>query len=202
MSENETQTPATDKPAQNSQTQEVTLDLGNGNMLTKEQAIAMKTAKEGLETELKQTKETLGSAQSELEKMRSDHKTAVQGRIEAEAARDTAQATSKELNLKTQGWVSPEEHGKIKEERDLMILKNLSDRIEILATTYSVSKEQFNGKTVAQIDAMEEAFKLSGKAKPAAPKVDNPGGQGVQGTVWDTEHQKNVEQVERMFGKN
>lgn len=178
---------------------EVTLDLGDGNIMNLEQAKAMKAAKEGLETTLKDTQGTLGTVQADLEKMRSDYTTANQARIISDAARETAEARFKEANLKTEGWVSPEQYGQVKNDLDLMTLKSLSDRIDTLSATYNIDKSKFNGKTVGEIDAMEEAFKIqTGGRTPAPPKVGD-GNAAAQGGRSMSEHAKAKETIESIW---
>lgn len=193
MPENETVVPPV---VTETTTKEVTLDLGEGNTLNLEQAKAMKAAKEGLETTLKDTQGTVGTLQTDLEKMRTDYTTAVQARIQSDAAKETAEAQSKQANLKTEGWVSQEQYGQVKNDLDLMTLKTLSDRIDMMSTAYNVGKEKFIGKTVGEIDAMEEVYKSQTGGKPAPPKVDSP---GVQGGKSMSEHAKALNTIEEIW---
>lgn len=172
---------------------ETTLDLGGGNLLNKAQALEMKTAKEGLQTALGTANQTLADLQGKTDKLTTDYSSAAQARATAEAGKATADARVKELELRTDGFVSKETHATLQEKHDLMVLKSVVDRTESLAKAYGKEVSMFAGKSVEQIDAMEELLKAGGTIQKA-PTL--PGGGGApQSGASQTAHQGNVDAI-------
>lgn len=173
---------------------EPTLDLGGGNLLNKEQALAMKTAKDGLQTALGTANQTLADLQGKADKLTTDYSSAAQARAAADAARTTAEARVKELELRTEGFVSKETYASLQEKHDLLVLKNAADRTASLAATYGLDASAFVGKTIEQLNTMEETLKLSGGGKQKPPQLPAGGGAPQSGAA-QTAHQGNIDAI-------
>lgn len=172
---------------------EVTLDLGEGNTLNKVQAVEMKTAKEGLQTSLGTAKQTIVDQQTKIDRLTTDYGSGVQAKAQAELARDASDARVKELEGRTEGFVSKEAHATLQEKHDLLVLKNAADRTESLAKTYGLDASAFVGKTIEQLNTMEETLKLSGVTKKA-PQLPAGGGVPQSGAAQES-HQRNLDTI-------
>lgn len=173
---------------------EVTLDLGDGNLLNKAQALEMKTAKEGLQTSLGTAKQTIVDQQTKIDRLTTDYGSGVQAKAQAELARDASDARVKELEGRTEGYVSKETYATLQEKHDLLVLKNAADRTASLATTYGLDASAFVGKTIEQLNTMEETLKLSGGGKQKPPQLPAGGG-APQSGVAQTAHQGNIDAI-------
>jgi len=172
---------------------EVTIDIGGGNTFNKQQIIDLKTAKDGIESTHKTYKQDADGKLGELDKARTDYVEANRARIEATAARDAADAKVKELNLRLEGYVSPDTYGKMKESNDLLVLKGVSDKIDVASTKYGVAKDKFTGKSELEINAYIEGLE---NAAPAPRVPGTPGSMPTpQGGQQTTLHEENLKVI-------
>lgn len=178
---------------------ETVIDIGGGNTFNRQQIIDLKGAKEGIEAEYKTHKQTTTDKIAELEKSANGYVEANRLRIEADAAKETAEARAKELELRLSGYVAPEVYKEIKETNDLLILKGVADKVDGAVTKYGVDKSDFDGKTAEQVDAFIEGLS---KTKPAPKAPNMPSGSAHGQSPAQSAHQKNLEAVEKVWGKS
>jgi len=180
----------------------VELDLGNGNKLTREQALALKNKADGLEQgvlDFWNVAEVLKKKASDMETLAAQNE---QSKKQVELSKVTLEAKIKELENQIGTYVSPEEYRKIKEERDLFVLKDTDTRIKALVAK-GIPAESLTGKTVEQIAAIEEASTLI--QTKVNPKVDitgsGPGGTPHIENSWDAGIEKAKEVLKRARGQ-
>ena len=178
-----------------------TLDLGDGNLLNKDQAIEMRTAKVGLEQE-KQT--LLGQVDSLTQagtKKDADLATANQGRIAAEAATQTANARATEAEGKAANYVAPGDYEKLKTQVGTQEWTSLVERVTRMTTQYNIPQEKLFGKDAAALDSIEEGLKLGGGNAKGAPVLGAKGGslgEANTQTPFNSAIEKNMETLRRI----
>ena len=195
-----TETPPTPAPVVPVVPAETTLDLGEGNLMNRTQALEMRTAKVGLETE-KQT--LLGKVQT-LETAGATHvaelATANQGRIAAEAKVTTAEARATEAEGKAANYVAPGDYQELQKKVGTQEWNTLVERTARMATQYSIAPEKFHGKDAAGLDAIEEGLKLGGGNAKGAPVLKSGGGNEAATPVnqFNSRIEQNKEQLRRI----
>lgn len=194
------------KPVEPQNTVVETIDIGNGNMVNKEQITAMKTKADGLEQGVVQL---FGVAQDWKDKhtaSTTDTGTANAARLQAELARDSALARTVELEGQLKNYIAPETYKELKDQHDLTILENVGGRMKALAAIMKVPVENLNGKTLEQITALEEAATLMVPKQNVDPKLDGGAGGGGPVTtgksMWDNSHQANKDQIQKLKDKS
>ena len=166
-----------------------TLDLGEGNLMTKDQAIEMRTAKVGLEGEKQTLLSQVQTLTEAATKRDADLATANQGRISAEASVTTADAKTKEAEGKAANFVAPADYQELKTKLGTQDWNMLVERTGRMATQYGIAPDKLHGKSVAELDGIEEGLKLSGGTIKQSP-VLNKGGSGGP-AVLDTSNRFN-----------
>jgi len=145
------------------------LDLGEGNLMNRDQAIEMRTAKVGLE---KEKQDLLGQVQSLTDagtKRDADLATANQARITAEATVQTADARVKEAEGKAANFVAPGDYQKLQEQVKTQEWNGLVSRTSQMVKDYNIPPEKLHGKDATALDAIEEGLKLGGGTTKNAP---------------------------------
>ncbi|MBD3293795.1 MAG: hypothetical protein GF393_12800 [Armatimonadia bacterium] len=176
------------------------LDLGEGNKLTKDQALALKSKADGLE---KGTIDLFGVAE-EWKQKAINFETQLNeygnAKIQAELARDSATAKVKEMEGQITNYISPEKYSELKTQHDLLMLAQVQSRMEKINKETGIPMENLHGKTIEQLETLEETSKFMFQNNSKIDKDSGFGNSAVAPTSAVEQLEANKRQLEKFKG--